>query len=114
MYSPIQAVDWPTELGTMVVSGTFLDTSKPPVAVVPTSASWSLFDGQGNVVNSRSNVALPLLSTYLIVLTGADLSLTNGKARSLVIRWTFDSSVGTGLTANEEMPFSIIPITGIP
>mgnify|MGYP001198250566 CR=1 FL=1 len=113
MIWPIEAKDWPTELSTLVIAGTFRDDDS--TAVVPNVASWSLYDGNGAVVNARAAVPIaPLTTDYLIVLVGADLSITtDGRQRVLVLYYEFDSSVGTDLPQYVAMPFSINDIKGL-
>lgn len=86
-------------------------------AVTPSAATWSLTDGAGNVVNSRSAVAIgSLATTATIVLSGADLALLTtyqGNARYLLIEYTYTSSLGSGLPAKDQVLFYIDDLAGV-
>jgi hypothetical protein len=85
-------------------------------AVTPTTAVWTLSDDRGNVINSRSDVAIsPLASTVQIVLTGADLALSaNDRGhRRFTVKATYNSSLGSGLALNSEVRFWIEPLVNV-
>lgn len=102
------------EESTLVVLCEFLD--EDGLAVTPTSASWTLTDEDGNVVNSRSAVALsPSVGSATVVMTGADLAMTpghNGK-RKLLVEALYNSTRGTGLYLKKEYAFSITNLVGV-
>lgn len=62
---------------------------------------WSLCDGEGNVINSRLNVAYsPPSSTVRVLLKGNDLLMQKDRSESeercLVVHCTYDSDLDTG------------------
>lgn len=70
-------------------------------AVTPTSASWSLYNDRGAIVNSRLNVSIATpTSADKILLQGADVTSTTGKneGRKLVITFTFTDDDGDTVT----------------
>ena len=82
-------------------------------AVAPTSATWTLMDRSGNVINDRSDVAIsPLSSSNDIVLSGDDLDISgNGTTRKLRIDAIYDSDAGTDLPLRDQVEFTIDDIT---
>lgn len=67
------------------------------VAVTPLTASWTLSDLSGNVVNSRQSVAItPLDTAVTIKLSGADLEAAAGSAvtRELSVQGTYTDRDG--------------------
>jgi len=102
------------EESTYIVSVSFIDTEKS--AVVPKVASWSLFDEDRAVVNSREDVNIdPLAATVSIVLTGADLALPNIEkpTRYLLVKAQYDSVLyGNDLNLKEEFRFKITNLFG--
>lgn len=100
------------EESTFVVTNAFLDAAG--TAVTPTSATWSLFDKDGNVVNGRSAVPIsPLASSVDIVLSGDDLQIADGKTRKLTIQAVYDSTEGSDLPLNDELTFYIERLVGV-
>lgn len=96
------------EQSTIVFSISFVDEAGSPVT--PTSASWTLTDMAGNVVNERDGVEIASpQSSEDIVLSGGDLSLDGyvGVSRYLVIEATYDSDAGSGLPLKEEFAFEV-------
>jgi hypothetical protein len=102
------------ENGTFIIGVTFQDESIPPVAVVPTGATWTLSNWDGVVINNRLNVVItPLASTKYIVLSGADLALGAGEVwealREFTVKWTYDSgSFGSNLPASTSRIFKVV------
>lgn len=101
------------EEGTYVVTAAFTDEDGD--AATPTSITWSLFDDRGEVINSRSNVAVATpASSVNIVLTGDDLSIgSNGAYRQIVLSWVYDSDLGSDLVGRQVATFEIENIFGI-
>ena len=101
------------EESTLVITAAFTDETG--AAVVPTSLNWSLLDASGNVMNSRSEVALTPAAIVKIVLTGNDLALpaTSSAVRKVLLQGRYDSSNGTGLYLKETAQFSIINLPGV-
>jgi hypothetical protein len=87
---------------------------KTAAAMTPTAAAWSLFDGEGNVINSRSAVAISALSTTnTIELTGADLPyIPQDSAVYLVVKMTYTSTLGAGRVTFNQFEIPIEPIKG--
>ena len=103
------------ERSTFVITAAFTDHAG--AAVVPTAMAWTLTDGSGAVVNSRSAVAIsPLASTVSIVLSGLDLALPSAgdPMRTLTLQGTYDSSLGNGLPLKDEVRFAIVGLEAVP
>ena len=96
------------EQGTFVVTMAFTD--EDGTAVIPNNISWSLYDQDDAIVNSRTSVAIavPAASTT-VVLKGDDLALPTPleNRRKMLVEWDYDSSLGTGLPAKNEYNFYI-------
>lgn len=100
------------EESTYVVTVSF--TNAAGTAVTPSSASWSLFDKDGDVVNSRSAVAISSLDTSVdIVLSGDDLQIAVGKTRKLLVQAVYSSDEGSNLPLNDQMTFQIQDLVGV-
>lgn len=98
------------EESTIVLDVTFLDENGD--AVTPNAASWTLTNADGEVINTRQDVAIsPLATTVHIVLSGADLSLSSDAAtryrRILTVRATYDSDIGSDLALTEQIEFYV-------
>ena len=98
------------EKSTYVVTLKFAD--KAGAAVTPDSATWTLSDAVGAVLNGRSAVAIaPLAASVDVVLYGDDLSMQAGEisfgARLLTVQAVYTSTEGSGLPLNEEYLFSL-------
>lgn len=103
------------ERGTFVVDITFKGLDGGPLT--PNSGlTWTLTDSHSNVVNSREAVVIAPSSTITIVLSGDDLALGGllyGKSRKILIKGTFDSTLGNGLPLTEEALFFIEDFTAL-
>lgn len=76
----------------------------------PDSATWTLTDINGNVINGRLNEAIaPVSSQETIVLSGNDLALgANDTGQRLVVaRAIYDSDLGNDLPLVDEIAFYI-------
>jgi hypothetical protein len=85
----------------------FLDISGN--AAVPLTATWTLKDALGNVVNSRSAVSIdPLASSVSITLSGNDLAITTSGnlVRVITIDATY-SEGGVNLPLRDQASFYI-------
>ena len=89
-------------------------TDESGAAVTPISATWSLTDGNGAIVNSRQDVTITgLASTVYIALSGDDLAYAPSGSRTdnqriLVVKATYLSSLtGTQLPKNNAVKFNI-------
>jgi hypothetical protein len=102
------------EGSTYIITTTFKDENGD--TVVPVSASWSLFDSNYSVVNSRLDVAMIPATSVSVVLSGADLNyipITKAK-RFFVVKGIYNSSTyGNNLPINDECIFEIDPLIGI-
>jgi len=99
-----------TEESTLVLDVSLFDENG--VLVTPTSAQWSLTDGGGTAINSRTDVPVaPLASEFSIVLSGADLGLAVGETspakRVLLVEFEYDSDLGSDLPAKRELVFFV-------
>lgn len=67
------------EESTLFQSVAFKESDGTPV--LPTSATWTLSDCEGNIINSRQDVAFPSLDyTVTITLSGDDLAIQSGES----------------------------------
>lgn len=91
-------------------------TDETGAAVTPSSATWTLTDSQGQVVNSRSAVSISsLAASKTIALSGNDLSLAGyfGVERVLTVEAVYTSSLGSGLPLKQEVHFNITPLLNV-
>lgn len=98
----------PTEKSTLVVTASYFDEDHNPVT--PKTGTWTLSDPNGNIINSRENIAISGLSTSNnIVLSGDDLAITinTGFERIFTLKITYDSTYGNDLPLNQEATFNI-------
>jgi hypothetical protein len=75
--------------------------------VTPSAVTWTLGDTEGNIVNSRDDVSGTPGNPTNITLVAADTKYEDGPYRQLIVKFTYNSTYGTGLTANEELRISI-------
>lgn len=83
--------------------------------VTPTAISWSLTDGDGNVVNARAAVDVAPAETVTVVLSGDDLALTQGDdgRRQVVVRATYDGALGDDLPIVGVLEFTVRNVPGV-
>lgn len=95
------------EEGTYIIEVGFTDEEGD--SVVPDNGlTWTLTDVDGNVINSRSNVAIASAATINIVLSGNDLAISNnGRKRVVTIQGAYDSDLGSNLPLKAEVRFTI-------
>ena len=97
------------EQSTYGITVSFLDDAG--ASVIPTAASvtWTLTNEQGNVINSRSNVAITSASSIVIVLHGYDLARGPGDngVRLVTIKATYNSTLGTALELKDQIQFTL-------
>jgi len=102
------------ERSTFVIRASFTDETG--AAVAPNSGlTWTLTDMVGNVVNSRTAVAITSAATITIVLHGADLALSDtfrDNRRVVTIQGTYTSSLGT-LEIVDQVAFAIINLAAV-
>lgn len=95
---------------TKVVAVSFFDEAN--VAMIPTTVNWSLYDEDGVIVNSRSNVSISPASTVNIVLSGADtLFVSPASQRILVVNAIYTGVYGVGLPLKDYFKFTVLPIS---
>lgn len=85
-------------------------------AVTPVSATWTLSDTDGNVINGRNQVAITSLSTSVtIVLSGDDLALSAGAGttRVLTVEYVFNSKLGNNLPNKKQGKFEIEDLVAV-
>lgn len=89
-------------------------TDEDGSAVTPKTATWTLTDDNGDVINSREQVNIASLDTSVtVVLSGDDLQILSGEAsdelatRRFLIEATYDSSLGSDLPLNESCAFPV-------
>jgi hypothetical protein len=103
------------EEGTYVINAAFKD--EDGADVVPDSATWTLSDEEGNIVNSRNEITITGLATSKdIVLSGDDLALTaalHGNTRVFLIEGTYTSTLGV-LPLKEQAKFDIENLVKVP
>ncbi len=70
------------------------------------SATWSLTDEYGNIINDREDVDLG--DSLYVVLTGDDIDIENSSVRYLTVDATYNSDIyGNGLVSREQAKFLI-------
>ena len=101
------------EEGTYPVTVAFFDEAS--VAVQPTSATWTLTNDRGEVINSRSTVALTGLSTTKTILVQNDDLVVGdyGIHRHLLVEYVYTSSLGSGLRGKSQVNFTIRNFTAV-
>lgn len=80
--------------------------------VTPNSATWTLTDENGSIINSRQDVAISSpSSTETVALTGADLAIQSGETgygvRYFTVEAEYDSDAGSGLSLTEAAQFTV-------
>ncbi len=85
-------------------------------AEIPTAVEWSLYDEDGNIVNSLSAQSETPATTIYVNLDGADLALPESKKpwRTLFVDATYNSTYGTGRHLIDNLTFMIKQVTGKP
>ncbi len=101
------------ERSTIAVTASFRDENDE--LITPTGITWSLTDGDGNVVNSRDAVVISPDNMVTIVLTGDDMALTAGDdgRRQVVVRAVYSGDLGSGLPIVGIIEFTIRNIPGV-
>jgi len=102
---PIQLSERAVDGGTFAVTVAFDDEDNSPVT--PNTVKWTLLNREGGVVNERDAVDATPGETVTVLLTADDLRYADGDIRHLVFDWTYDSSLGSGLTGREQVTFVI-------
>ena len=109
--------EYAVEKSTYIVTLTFKDEDNDPVT--PASGTWTLTDEDGDVINSREDVAISGLSTSNdVVLSGDDLAVSPGFAgvsekRIFTFEGTYDSDLGAGLPLKDQLVFPVYNLGAI-
>ena len=82
-------------------------TDELKAATTPTSATWTLKNQGGEIVNLREDVVMTPSTSMTIVLLAADLSMADGNVRFVRVSAVYDSVNGSGLTIEEQAQISI-------
>jgi hypothetical protein len=99
------------EKGTFYIVITFKDEDSNEV--VPESAYWTLTDKFGKIINERDNVEIStedLDTSVTVKLSGDDLKIIQGhdkEERFFLIKYIYNSNLGTGITSYEEGSFFV-------
>jgi len=106
------------EKETYIVKYSALDHLKQ--AVTPVTLTWTLMDIWGNVINSRSNVAMTPSTDNWAVLYGDDLALNADlkiSRRILLFKATYNTIIGdvvyNNLPIYIENRFDVQPVEGV-
>ncbi|MGD8567367.1 MAG: hypothetical protein PVJ39_04745 [Gammaproteobacteria bacterium] len=104
----------PTEEGTYVIG--FSITDENGDATVPTALTWTLMGRDESIINDRDREAIsPLVASGSVVLSGDDLSITNGETvRYFLLEGAYDSTLGSDLPIKEAATFEIENLPGVP
>lgn len=103
--------DHVAEESTAVFSCAFKDEDGQ--AITPTSATWTLTDTSGTVINSRDAVTItPMATSVDVVLSRDDLAISSGfdgsaEERVLTVEAVYDSDIGSDLPVKAECHFFI-------
>lgn len=100
----------PKEKSTCKITASFEDSAGN--AVTPKTATWTLTDVYGTVINSREDVNIASLDTSVtIVLSGNDLKIqaneSGGVIRLFLIEATYDSDLGSDLPLKDSCQFTL-------
>lgn len=75
--------------------------------------TWTLTDGNGNVINNRSTVSITAAGTVTVVLSGADLDMDDGNERFLLLEGTYTGDLGADLPLKDQARFYITNLVGV-
>lgn len=103
------------ERSTFVINSAFTDEDGTPVT--PASATWTLTDCNGSIINSREDVTMLSLSTNVdVVLSGDDLAMQSGNddgKRIFLVEGTYDSTLGSSLPFKDQAEFFIADLVAV-
>lgn len=104
----------PAEEGTAKVAVSAF-TDEAGTAVTPSAITWKLTDRRGTVINERSAVTVTPAASVAFLLSGDDLAVTTATSteRHLLITWTYNSTLGNGLTGRAVAVFEIEQLAGV-
>lgn len=101
------------ERSTVALVASFRDEADQ--LITPTAITWSLTDGDGNVVNERQAAEVAPAEQVTIVLSGDDLAMSAGDdgRRQVVIRATYDGTLGDDLPIVGVLEFTVRNVPGV-
>jgi hypothetical protein len=95
--------------GTKIVTITFYDENDQ--IVQPTSATWTLVDEYGRVINNHNRDPVsPIANTYDITLYNDDHAYQDGDKRHLIIEAIYDNGVVADLTMKQQATWEVIDL----
>lgn len=103
------------EGSTYAITVTFRDDEG--ALVVPSSATWTLSDPCGDVINARDGIAIgSLASSVTVVLSGNDLDLVDDDdtgERIFTVEAVYSSDLGNDLPMKSEVTFTITALVNV-
>ena len=104
----------PAEEGTAKVAVSAF-TDEAGANITPSTITWTLTDRRGTVINARTAVSVTPAASVAFLLTGDDLAVTTDTStvRHLLITWTYNSTLGSGLTGRAVAVFEIEQLVGV-
>ena len=105
---PTRLTTLANERGTYIIKVDFED--EEGTGVTPDSIKWTLTDAKGNLINSRSSVAVVTPATSVnILLSSNDLAVSNRRntRRKLLIHAVADLAAGNNKDIYDEAEFEI-------
>ena len=103
------------EQSTYIITAAFTDEDGNAEDVK--TLTWSLTDGHGNVINSRSDVTVTAPgSSENIVLSGDDLALfgdDDDGARVVTVEATYDSDNGSDMPLKDKCSFTVVDLDSV-
>jgi len=99
------------EESTIVITAAFTDEEGD--AVIPTEATWTLTNDDGDVVDTRERIAITPASSVNVVLKGDNLQILSEESgdrfatRRFLIEALYSSSLGTGLPLKDSCTFPV-------
>jgi hypothetical protein len=99
------------EQSTFAIVATFTDEAGAPM--IPNALAWSLLNGEGTIINSRTAVSITPAASVTIVLSGADLVASEGSTRVVLLEGSYDSDLGDDLPLRDTVTFEIANLIGV-
>ena len=103
--------NYAVEESTVKLTITFTDENDD--AATPTSINWTLTDGDGDIINSRDEVAVDVpASSIVLALTGDDLAIQPGETgefvkRIFTLKAVYSSDLGSDLPLVDSLTFPL-------
>ena len=92
-------------------NGTFSDIDGNPLT--PKTATWSLADQNGTILDSGIIADPPSSSTYEFIISSLEIPNKNLLKRFVMVSITYDSGSSTDLIKNEELEFLMSDLKNI-